>query len=344
MAQGILLGFMLGVLVLLGGGIGLFSCGDAKNNRTEGDSPTAASSSSHLPSTVPLRTQGKILAGRELGMVVTESGVENEARSLDALEDQLLSFLPQLQEVYEHERVEDPGLMGSLDVQITIEPSGTISDLRFPIKRVSSEKLTTAIYDHMRGWIFFPAESPVDLRYRLLFVPPDFETASILAWEKQLAGRVVFERDEGNTSPPSLAPSAAAPVGAEQPLPSGEQILPAREDVLLEEQQEPQEVASAKETSPGKSGREAPGLPPPLKKKRPSKFVPTWYEVTRPSVLYGAPDVSAEIVTRLSPGQRIWVVKVVAKEWLEVHSVKGRRSGFLPRETARTERRGQASR
>src|SRR5215203_1756659 len=220
MAQRILLGFMLGALALLGGGIGLFNCGDAKNNRTGGDSPTAVSSSSQLPPTASPRVQGKILAGRELGMVVTGIGVDNEARSLDALEDQLLSFLPQLQEVYDHERVEELGLMGSLDVQITIEPNGEVSDLRFPIKRVSSEKLTTAVYDHMRGWIFSPAESPVDLRYRLLFVPPDFETASILAWEKQLAGRVVFERGEGNASPPSLAPSAAASVVAEQPLPS----------------------------------------------------------------------------------------------------------------------------
>ena len=344
MAQRILLGFMLGTLVLLGGGIGLFNCGDAKNNRTEGDSPTAVSSSSQPPTTASLRAQGKILAGRELGMVVTGIGVDNEARSLDALEHQVLSFLPQLQEVYDHERVEDLGLMGSLDVQITIEPNGTISDLRFPIKRVSSEKLTTAIYNRMRGWIFSPAESPVDLRYRLLFIPPDFETASILAWEKQLAGRVVVERGEGNTSSPSLASSAVAPVVAEQPLPLGKQTLPARKDVLSEEQQEPQEVASTKEASPGETGREAPGLPPPLEKKRPPKFVPTWYEVTRPSVLYGAPDVSAEIVTRLSPGHRVWVVKVVNKEWLEVRSVKGRRPGFLPRETARAERRGQASR
>jgi hypothetical protein len=246
--------------------------------------------------------------------------------------------------VYNHERGEDSGLMGSLDVQITIEPNGTISDLRFPIKRVSSERLTTAVYDHMRGWIFPPAESPVDLRYRLLFVPPDFETASILAWEKQLAGRIVFERGERNTSPSSLASSATAPVGAEQPLPALEQTLPARKDVLPKEQLEPHKVASAKEGSPGKSEREAPGLPPSLEKKRPPKFGPTWYEVTRPSVLYGAPDVSAEIVTRLSPGQRVWVVKVVDKEWLEVHSVKGRRPGFLPRETARTEQRGQESR
>ena len=344
MAQRILLGFMLGALALLGGGIGLFNCGDAKNNRTGGDSPTAVSSPSQLPPTASPRAQGKILAGRELGMVVTGIGVDNEARSLDALEYQILSFLPQLQEVYDHERVEDLGLMGSLDVQITIEPNGEVSDLRFPIKRVSSEKLTTAVYDHMRGWIFSPAESPVDFRYRLLFVPPDFETASILAWEKQLAGRVVFERGEGNTSPPSLAPSAAAPVVAEQPLPSGEQTLPARKDVLPEEQQEPQVVASAKAASPGKSGREVSSVSAAPEKKRPPKFVPTWYEVTRPSVLYGAPDVSAEIVTRLSPGHRVWVVKVVNKEWLEVRSVKGRRPGFLPRETARTERRRQAGR
>lgn len=337
MAQWIFLGFLLGVLALVGGGIGFFSCGDTKNNRTEGDHSTAVSSSSQLSPAAPLSAQGKILVGRELGIVVSGSGIDNEARSLDALEDQLLSFVPQLQEVYDHERGADPGLMGSLDVQLTIEPNGAVSDLRFPVKRVSSEKLTAAVYDRMREWTFPPADSPVDLRYRLLFVPPDFETASIFAWEKQLAGRLVFERGEENTSPSAFAPPVTAPVVAEQPL-------PARRDTLQEEQQETQDMASVKEPSPQENTREAPAILPVPEKKRPPKFVPAWYEVTRPSVLYGDPDVSADIVTRLSAGQRVWVVRVIDRDWLEVKSVKGRRPGFLPRETARRENRGQASR
>jgi hypothetical protein len=340
MAQQILLGFMLGVLALLGGSIGLFSCDDKKTDHSKEANPAPVSSLPQEPSMRSPHAEGQVLAGRDLGMVVTGSGAENEARSLDVLEHQLLSFLPQLQEVYDHERAEDPSLMGSLDVQITIESNGAVSDLRFPIKRVSGEKLTTAVYDRMRGWIFFPAESPVDFRYRLFFVPPSMEAASIIMWEKHLAGRMVIERGEERT----VLPTRTATAVTTEQSPPVEDNASVKKDSLPEAQQESQEVASAKEASPGKSEREASGLLPPHEKKSPPKFVPTWYEVTRPSVLYGTPDVSAEIVTRLSPGQRVLVVKVVDKEWLEVQSVKGRRPGFLPRETARKERRGRASR
>jgi hypothetical protein len=330
-----------GVLICVWSGLILSSCGDTKTNRTEEDRPPVASSSSPSAPSDPSRTQGQVLAGRDLGMVVTGSGVEERTRSLDVLEHQLLSFLPQLQEVYDHERATDSGLMGSLEVHITIEPSGAISDLRFPVKRVSSEKLTTAVYDRMRGWIFFPAESPVDLRYRLLFVPPSLEIASITAWERQLAGRVVFERGEGNTPPSPRSSSATTPGGAEQPLPANvEQTLSGKNPVAAEAPREPSVVASVKEVPPRKSDRAEPDLAPAREKKRSPKSVPGWFAVTRPSVLYATPEVTAEIVTRLAPGNRVWVVRVTNGDWLEVRSVKGRRPGFLPRETARPE--GQA--
>ncbi|NOT53902.1 MAG: hypothetical protein HOP18_04785 [Deltaproteobacteria bacterium] len=322
------------IMLCVWGGLILSGCGDTKTNRTEEDRPSVASSSS--PSALS-RTQGQVLAGRDLGMVVTGSGVEERTRSLDVLEHQLLTFLPQLQEVYDYERAADSGLMGSLDVHLTIEPSGAISDLRFPVKRVSSEKLTTAVYDRMRGWIFFPAESPVDLRYRLLFVPPGLETASITAWEKQLAGRVVFERGEGDAPPRPQTSPTQAPAVAEQPLSPVEQTPPAKPPVPAAEPREPSVVASVKESPPRKSDRENPDRAPAPEKKRAPKSVPGWFSVTRPSVLYAAPEVSADIVTRLTPGSRVWVVRVIGGDWLEVRSVKGRRPGFLPRETARAE-------
>src|SRR5207244_8897380 len=81
-----------------------------------------------------------VLAGKQLGMVVTGKGVVESSRSLDVLEKQVLSFLPQLQEVYEHEREQDPGLMGSLDVSLTLEPDGGGSDRRVPLQRTPTAK------------------------------------------------------------------------------------------------------------------------------------------------------------------------------------------------------------
>jgi hypothetical protein len=195
----------------------------------------------------------------------------------------------------------------------------------------------------MRDWTFTPAAVQVGLRYRLLFIPPGLEADSIAAWEEKLASRFVVERGEDN---PPLTPAIANSVAAEQPLAS-EQIAPAEKTVASEEQREPKEVALAKDTPLQRSERRVPGppSPPPVREKKSSaKFVPTWYEVTRPSVLYATPDVTAEIVTRLAPGKRVWVVRILDGEWLEVQSMKGRRPGFLPRETARPEQYEHAGR
>jgi len=81
--------------------------------------------------------------------------------------------------------------MGSLEVQMQIEPTGIVSELRFPLQRISSEKLMVAVYDQMRTWRFPPAETPVGLRYRLLFIPPGLEAKSITAWEEKL-GSLIF--------------------------------------------------------------------------------------------------------------------------------------------------------
>jgi len=330
--------FFVGIALLT-----LTSCGDAGTERAETSTPESSAVSSQPPPVGPFRSQGEVFAGRNLGMVVTGTGAGTEDRSLEVLEQQILAFLPQLQSVYERERTQDPMIMGSLDVQMTIEPNGTVSDLRFPVKRISSEKLTVAVYDQMRDWTFTPAEMQVGLRYRLLFVPPSLEASSIATWEEQLAGRIVVERGEENPPP---TPAVVPQVVAEQPS-AIEQTAPAQKTVAPEEQREPREVASAKGAPPQRSERGVPGSPPPpsvREKKSSPRFIPTWYQVTRPSVLYATPDVTAAIVTRLAPGKRVWVVRVVDGEWLEVQSMSGRRPGFLPRETARPEQYERAGR
>src|SRR5262249_41933921 len=97
-----------------------------------------------------LSSHASVLAGKELGVGITGKGAEGSARSLDVLEQQILSFLPQLQEVYDQEREQDPNLMGSLDVNLTIAPGGGVSDLRFPLQRITDEKLIAAVFDQIQ--------------------------------------------------------------------------------------------------------------------------------------------------------------------------------------------------
>jgi len=206
---------------------------------------------------------------------------------------------------------------------------------------MSSVKLTVAVYDQMRTWRFPPAETPVGLRYRLLFIPPGLEAKSITAWEETLADRSIVDRGAEHPLPPAVT----APAGiAEPPLAPKTPSL-AEQAGTAAKQPDPRAVASARDSVPRRSEQEVPDLPSPRHEKKSSApFVPTWYQVTRPSVLYATPQVTAAIVTRLPPGKRIWVVSVVKGEWLEVQSLSGRPPGFLPIETARPERPERARR
>ncbi|HEV8711449.1 MAG TPA: SH3 domain-containing protein, partial [Candidatus Binatia bacterium] len=239
-----------------------------------------------------LSLRASVLAGKALGMVITGKGAEESARSLDVLEQQVLSFLPQLQEVYDQEREQDPNLMGSLDASMTIAPGGGVSDLRFPLRRVSSEKLIATVFDRMRAWGFPPADKEVQLRFRLLFVPPGVDQASILTWEKQLGSHALADH-----SGESRVATAASPAPAKKVFPR---------------------ISSP--VSPTSRTAEATRVP-----------VTGWYRVVSPTMLRAAPRDSAEVVTRLRPGTQVRVVGLVDGEWLEVRSVSNRPPGFLPR-------------
>jgi hypothetical protein len=274
--------------------------------------PPAAESEVPASAAEAVLAPARVLAGKELGMVVTGKGALAPSRSLDVLEQQILSFLPQLQEVYERERELDPGLVGSLEISMTIDAAGEVSDLRFPLTRVSSDKLLSAVFDRMRAWTFPPAEDQVQLRYTLLFVPSGVDQASILLWEKQLGNRTVMDRSGEAHRPDAIA---AAPAPAPVKKPSREARLRPRRP----------ETASSR--------------------PRPSE-TPTlgWYRVTSPTMLYTEPSPAAEVVTQLRPGTRVRVVAVREGAWLEVRSVSNRPPGFLRRQDARPERGERAER
>ena len=284
----------------------------SESNATDGDvTAPAASDTSPPPPAAPFSARGAVLAGRELGMLVTGTGVGVPGRSPDVLEGQIWSFLPQLQEAYDLEREHDPVLMGSLEVSLVIEPGGTVSDVRFPRTRVSSEKLVNSVFDRIRTWTFPPAEEKVQLRCTVLFVPPGVDHTSILMWETHLGNRMVVDRSGEEAAGVAMA---KLPVPVEKPAAT----IPA-----------PERPKAAKRPTP----------PRPIRTettRRPSETsVVGWYQVTRPAALHAAPRDASDILAQLRAGTRVRVVGVVDGEWLEVRSVSNRPPGFLRRGNAR---------
>ncbi|MBI3757964.1 MAG: hypothetical protein HY267_08305 [Deltaproteobacteria bacterium] len=268
--------------------------------------------------------RGVVLANKELGMAVTGPGAGNPGRSVDELERQVGAFLPELRDAYERVRAQDPALLGSLDVTMTIEPKGEISDLRFPVKRVSNERLTSAVFDQMRGWIFPQTELPAQLRFTLLFVPPGMDEASILLWEKRLGGRPVIEKTSEASAPVAVAETQAPEKGA-------------REENGKNLQKKPLAPASTQASVAGIAARSGKG-------KNQSEEITGWYRVLYPSVLRAEPQESAAVVARLRKDVRVRVVHVIKGQWLEVRSVSDRPSGFLWSEDAIAERENRAER
>ena len=367
----------------------LFSCGKAKEEPVATKAPTLESSipsgpaarevesqassptlfiqeSSGFAESPTASPQSTVIIVGDPGLTISGEGTADAARSSTELEQQLRAFLPQLRKIYDRDLARDLHSMGSLDITMTIEPSGNVSELRFPWKRMSSEKLTSAVYDDMRAWQFSPAEHPVDLRYRMILVPAEIDSRSIARWEQHLAGRMEVGRSEKISS--TVTPRS--PLGDliqkhefGQPEEMSPAVLPAEvtydnrvpdhsvatatkkvgESAALERQQSSAVSETLEnEENPGRELSQPQALQG--ESENPRRFLAQWYRVTRPTKLYVSPNLSTAIVTRFQPGKQVWVVDIVDDQWLKIRSVKGRRPGFLLREDARPEQRERVRR
>jgi hypothetical protein len=97
------------------------------------------------------------------------------------------AYFPELQTLYERELASEPWLMGSLVLDLIIEPDGKLSHVDFLSAKVKSRKLRAAVSELVRTWRFSSASGPVRVRYPVLFIPPGIDAASIVAWEKSVA-------------------------------------------------------------------------------------------------------------------------------------------------------------
>ena len=292
--------------------------------------------------------EGRVVAGRNLGFVVTGTGSTAATRSLEIMEQRVLSFLPHLQAVYEQERQKQSHLMGRVETYLTISANGSVSDLRFPKFRVSDERLLDVIFDPITTWVFPAAKETVQLRATLLFVPPSIDLAAVTAWERQ----VVAPTSRVKSGPGSVVPRKVA---ARSDSASADALEGATERSSLSARESSAENQSAspppfkptkKVPSPFGSGASSSSSPEKreVARSRPPAGVHPdpitapivrkqtgagWYQIRRSTALRAEPRTSAALIALLQPGTKVKVVRSIAGTWLEVRSVSGRQPGYL---------------
>jgi hypothetical protein len=134
---------------------------------------------------VPRR--GTVVTVKELQIRVSGKGAGDPNRSPEVLQQKVETHFSDLQEVYEAERTADPSLMGSLVLNLTIEPDGRTSHIRFKSAKIASKKLQDIVRGLAHEWRFSLASGEVRVDYPLLFLPLDMDAASIIAWERSTA-------------------------------------------------------------------------------------------------------------------------------------------------------------
>jgi hypothetical protein len=132
---------------------------------------------------------GKVTTAATLGLRVSGAGRADPARSLAAIQAEVEGHLSDLGAMYDTERVANPALMGSLVLDLTIEPDGRTSRVRLQSTELLNQGLQERVLALAHTWSFSPAAGPVRVSYPLLFLPPEMDPAWLLSWERG-TGRV----------------------------------------------------------------------------------------------------------------------------------------------------------
>jgi tetratricopeptide (TPR) repeat protein len=131
--------------------------------------------------------QSRVETAMALGMQVSGIGRGDPTRSLAAIRERVDKHLANLQAIYDRERANNPTLLGSLVLSLTIEPNGRVSQARLQSAKLSNTRIQERVLTLARTWQFSPAAGRVYVSYPLLFLPPGVDTASVIAWERGTA-------------------------------------------------------------------------------------------------------------------------------------------------------------
>jgi TonB family protein len=95
------------------------------------------------------------------------------------------SQLQNLREIYRHESEKNPGLMGSMTIQFTVEPSGEVTKVKEVFSRLSNADFKKAVISAVSQWSFRDIiANGATIQCPLLFVREGMDITTLFQWEK----------------------------------------------------------------------------------------------------------------------------------------------------------------
>lgn len=236
-----------------------------------------------------------VVLAEELGFEVKgPTGSKSEQNKIQA---RIESQLQGLREFYREESEKNPTLMGGVMLQLTIAPSGEVSQVKELGSRIADAEFTKAVIAQVSQWWFQDLVSePVMINCPLLFVREGMDITTVVQWEK------------------ALGPLADKPfVARTQPQPAQEAKTPEPVKTVARRAQPPS--APAPRLLSSAAGRSA----------------GTIYQLKYVTTVRTDPNFGAPSVAKFPAGAKVSLIRRRG-DWLEVRSADVGLSGFIRKE------------
>lgn len=238
-----------------------------------------------------------VVLAQELGFEI--KGDKDQANEPIKISARIESQLQRLREFYRQESENDSSLMGGMMLQLTVGPSGEISEVKELASRIADIDFKKAVIAQVSKWSFHDVVSDnVTINCPLLFVREGMDITTLVQWEKslaQLADKPVVAHNGGNANSvqQSKAPAASKPAIA----------------------------------------RTQPAAPPAMKAapSAAAKLDPAAYEIKYVTSVRPDPNFASPSVAKFSTGTKVSLISRHG-DWLEVRAEETKLSGFVRKE------------
>ncbi|HEV8342716.1 MAG TPA: AgmX/PglI C-terminal domain-containing protein [Candidatus Binatia bacterium] len=230
----------------------------------------------------------------ELGFHVTapkETGSQAAAIG-KRIENQLLG----VRQIYRQEVEKNPALMGSVLLQLTVSPAGSVTQVKELTSRLTDNEFKKAVIAEVSQWKFSEISSdPITIYCPLLFVREGMDVRTLIQWEKALGSAessAPIRKSEGKISQSGSPFSVSA---RSDPSDAG---------------------ANRRDSTP-----QSPA----------TKTTIETYEIKSSATVRKEPTFASISLARVTPGTRVAVVGAHG-DWLEIRSKESGQTGFIRKE------------
>ena len=270
-----------------------------------------------------------VIVAQELGLSAKtlKGNPVEESKIATRLESQLQG----IREFYRAESEKDPTLMGGMLLQMTVNSSGEVTDVKELVSRITDSEFKKTVLAEASKWTFPEiVTDSTKINCPILFIREGMDITSIMRWEKNLGqfseksiiAKVNTEAVQQKHAQESSKRSE--PVGKTATVTS-EKSATAKVNTQAIQQKHAQE--SSKRSEPvGRTAKVASKA-----KIEPQPNQKPVYQVKHPTTIREEPDFGSASVGKFAAGTKITVI-AARGDWVEVRADDAGTTGFIRRE------------